>query len=460
MPVSPLSNATADETPSTEWVPPTAMPGTTQKAGSGLGFFVTLVYISLLFLSPASTFPEVAAYRPQVTLAVIALLATVYSVLTGALREQPSLNPQFALAAAFTLWVCVSWWPHGWIGGFFLGANDFLPNAVPFFLIASNAGSLRRLSWMRLVLLGLALLLISNGIYDYYFVGGSSPYVYSHIEPSGQWLLRLQALGLLGDPNVFAQFLLVLLPLLFVNWSRTNLITKCTFVIPASIAFLYAVYLTHSRGALLGIGLLMLLVLRRRFSALGGTIGTAAVMAILAVANFTGGRDISVGGGLDRLACWSEGLGMVKASPIWGVGYQGFTNSFELTAHNSFLLCAAELGLVGYFFWLSLIIVTLWQLRRIRKADDAPTGNTVLKSWANVLCMSFYSFLITAFFLSQTYAPILYVLLGMSAVIIGLDIKTRHVRILPGKSLWPIYSFATCVASLICLYISVRMRAF
>ena len=54
-----------------------------------------------------------------------------------------------------------------------------------------------------------------------------------------------------------------------------------------------------------------------------------------------------------RLDAWSAGLGMFRQQPFFGVGYNMFTDHNEITAHNSFVLCFAELGLFGYFIWLA-----------------------------------------------------------------------------------------------------------
>jgi hypothetical protein len=42
--------------------------------------------------------------------------------------------------------------------------------------------------------------------------------------------------------------------------------------------------------------------------------------------------------------------------PVFGVSYNSFTDHHERTTHNSFVLCFAELGLLGYFTWLALVV--------------------------------------------------------------------------------------------------------
>ena len=81
-------------------------------------------------------------------------------------------------------------------------------------------------------------------------------------------LYRLKAQGLIDDPNDFAQMLLVTVSLSFVWWSRKWL-TNILFVLAPASILLYAVYLTHSRGALVAIVVMVAIAFRRRLRLLG-----------------------------------------------------------------------------------------------------------------------------------------------------------------------------------------------
>src|SRR5258705_278562 len=70
-----------------------------------------------------------------------------------------------------------------------------------------------------------------------------------------------------------------------------------------------------------------------------------------------------------RIAAWSEGLQMFKRNPVIGVGYGMFTNSYPLTAHNSFVLSFAETGLIGAYFWVGLLYVSLLGFCRLAAAS-------------------------------------------------------------------------------------------
>ena len=427
-----------------------------------MGFWLSLIYVSLLFISIGDTFPVLAPYRVQLVTGIGALLATIAGALATAKPYvlQTCRNLQYVLMVTFTAFVLISWWPHLWLGGFFVGLYGFLPSAILFFLIGLGTYSTRRLRLLRIVLLGTALYIVGHGLYDYYFVGPASRFLLSHDLPDGGLEIRLKGLGLLGDPNQYAQFLLSLLPFLFIGWKERSPLVKVGQLLPIAVLMLWAIFLSLSRGALVSLALLLFLTLRRRFTALGGIGSALLAVVLLLAANFTGSRQISLAGGVDRLACWSEGLGLFKSSPLWGVGYNGFLGNFELTAHNSFVLCFAELGLLGYFLWIGLILVSVWQLRTIRDSTGPEAADPELRSWASATLIALYVLLTTAFFLSQTYAPPLYVLLGIAAAIIGIDVRQRNKPLLPEKSRWGLWTLGTCFGSIVVIYLCVISRAF
>ncbi|HRI19168.1 MAG TPA: hypothetical protein PL196_11645, partial [Burkholderiaceae bacterium] len=112
----------------------------------------------------------------------------------------------------------------------------------------------------------------------------------------------------------------------------------------------------------------------------------------------------------------------------------------RLTAHNSFVLAIAELGLFGYFFWLSILAVSALMLYRILRSTEpaaptsvpAGTGHSLYEvrrpppapaepppKWADLqlaaltLACSLAGSLVAAFFLSRSYVLILYLLIAL-----------------------------------------------
>ena len=138
--------------------------------------------------------------------------------------------------------------------------------------------------------------------------------------------------------------------------------------------------------------------------------------ALLAKAvNFTGGRSISDAGesAAHRIDYWNLGLHLTASHPLFGVGFGNFHNlnvSTGQTAHNTFMLCAAELGLVGLFLFTSLLVFSLQSVSEaVETNGDAPD----VRGLATGLRAAFAGFLTCAWFLSRLYDPLLYILLGL-----------------------------------------------
>ena len=76
---------------------------------------------------------------------------------------------------------------------------------------------------------------------------------------------------------------------------------------------------------------------------------------------------------------------MLKAQPILGVGYGQFVDHHPLTAHNSLVLCFAETGLLGSFFWVGLFVVTVLELQRVKSLRGDEPLDDIARQWAEGL---------------------------------------------------------------------------
>jgi O-antigen ligase len=117
----------------------------------------------------------------------------------------------------------------------------------------------------------------------------------------------------------------------------------------------------------------------------------------------------------ERLDCWEAGLGMFRTNPVLGVGAGQFANHHYLTAHNSFILTLAELGPLGLFLWsCAFYLVFKILVQALRDFADNETSDIVAR-WAMALIASLAGSLVSSFFLSIAYHPILWVQFGLVA---------------------------------------------
>lgn len=306
------------------------------------------------------------------------------------------------------------------------------------------------------------------------------PYLMAQQNETGEYLYRLRGLGLINDPNDFGQLLVCLIPLLFIFWHTKKILWNFGFVLLPVCVLLFGVYLTHSRGALLALSAVAVMAVRRRIGTLPALLIAGGVFAAAMALNFTGGRDISVNAGSDRTALWSSGLEMLKAHPIFGVGIGSFADNCDgcgHTAHNSLVVCAAELGIVGLFFWAMFLFSTAWDALMIAspaKVQDVDpnmleeelssrgTGKTKaidkieVNHFGRMLVLSLTGFLVAGWFLSRAYVMTFFLLGGVVEVIYEMALRQgmiaprlRMARLLP-------YTSGFAVLLILLMYILLR----
>jgi putative inorganic carbon (HCO3(-)) transporter len=422
-----------------------------------MGLALVLIYIALNLLSPADLIPSLAPFRPLLMLALASLPLSLLARL-GA-PEIGKLRTQFALVLLFFGFVSCSYIPHGWIGGTLAAFLEMAPNAIVYFVGLVQLRTPARLQLLRATLVMVALIVMVAAFSEIGLVrstGASSPYVMAGnilVNPND---VRIRGLGVLHDPNVFGQFLLMILPMLFVSKRKAGLGPGYILAVPVALLLIVGVYYTNSRGAEMGLAVLIGLYLSWRFKRVGAVGSVLVGGLVLVVVNATRSRTISMAGGVDRLAIWSEGMQFFKQSPVWGIGFGAYGDRSVMTAHNSYLLCAAELGIIGYWLWMSMILVTIVQLSRLPKIIGEK--NPELARWAVALRLSLCVYMFTGFFLSRAYDLPLFMLLGMSGAVIAASGGDEAIP-LRGSG-WPLWSAGLCVAVLAGIYAMLRLRAF
>jgi O-antigen ligase len=420
-----------------------------------MGLALVLIYIALNLLSPADMIPALSPFRPMLILAALNLPFALMSRFQA--PEVGKLRTQFVLVLMFFGFACVALIPHRLYGANLQTLAEMMPNALAYFLGIIHFRTPQRLRFVRATLVGIAFFVLFNALLEFPYARASgldTPYVMAQGTFLTNIDFRIRGLGMLHDPNTLGQFLLLILPLLFVAKSDAGLGVGWLGAIPTTLVFLLGVYFTGSRGAMLGLAVLVGLLLVRRLRTTGAIIATVVGGLGLLIVNAYKTRTISLSGGMDRLAIWSDGLSYFRQSPLWGIGPRAFMDRYGMTAHNSFLLVAAELGIIGYFLWMSMILVTLIQLNRIPaivgKSDPS------LVRWAVALKISLGGYLFTSFFLSRAYELPLFMLLGMCGGVIvaagGDDVVTLR------GSGWPVWSLILCVGILALIYAMLRLR--
>jgi len=332
-----------------------------------MGLFLTLLYILTAYLGPETIFGPLAEYHVELIIAFLALVASLPSLQTSGLFRIPQTYALIGLCAT----VLMSFILNGLTSLAPSALLDFLPNSFTFFFIVLNCKKKKHLQMVILVLLFACLFTIYKGYSALQSGNLLSPYLYTQGSDPNTAIYRIRGLSFIHDPNDFSQLMVSLIPCLFFFWRPKSLPRNLVVVLLPMGLLLFGMYLTHSRGAIVALLAVVMIAGRRKIGTLPSVIIAAGLFAITSAVGWSGGREISVEAGADRMEAWSVGLSLIKSHPIFGVGFQRFGEYFIITAHNSIVVCAAELGMVGLFFWVMFVLPSF---------RDALIASTVVKS--------------------------------------------------------------------------------
>lgn len=195
-----------------------------------------------------------------------------------------------------------------------------------------------------------------------------------------------------------------------------------------------AILFSNSRGGYLGLAAVFSTALYFR---MGGKVALSAVAILIVGAivyiqlpSYVKGRvdsiinyeqDYNMAAPEGRIEIWKRGLTMIKNDPLTGVGMRNFPIAEGqmhanvrgqpwMNAHNSPLQVAAEIGVLGLVFYLTLLTRMFRAGKRLRnRSDDA-----MAQSLGRALTYAWVVYVVCGFFLSQGFAPAFYLLMALT----------------------------------------------
>lgn len=379
----------------------------------------TFVYVAKI----ADIFPALgglALGKILIGLAVVALLLEGGGWREGLLRD-PLLRPYMGILALILLTLPFGVWPGGSFNYVFTILIKDVVLVLLLILTTRTQADLRRV-----VLIFVAnALILDFALFQY----GASGIAALSVGRNEVAMISVIALGLL-------------LPL------RTRGLGRLLKAV-AVLILTAGVMLSNSRGGLLGLAFVAAMYL---YFTLGKKVGLTA-MALVALSyvvylqlptdvrtnvesiiNYE--QDYNVTAPEGRMEIWKRGLRIVAENPLLGVGIDNFavaeghmdteTRRPWMTAHNSPLQVAAEIGILGlivYFVLISRMFGATQYLRR--QWHDSELGQI-----ATALFIGLTGYMVTGFFLSQGFSIPLYILMAatVSAVRIAVQAQRQGAR--------------------------------
>jgi putative inorganic carbon (hco3(-)) transporter len=415
-------------------------------------FALFILYVALTYLHPGQIVPALAPYRITYWVGMAGLVVAIGSLLTR--KGSPLASVQLGALIVFTAVMAVSLMlAERWLSAPLQTLPRFAPSLTMFLLAMCSVTSLRRLRIVLGCVIVLTTALMVQGAAAYHFGYNASLFLLDRtaagddadafvpddaavdelgdgvpddLERRDLWWEppRIRALGFMHDPNDLAMGMVVALGLIGGAW-KPRLQLRHLLLAGAAAALVYGIYLTRSRGGAVALVVLLWRVAAHRLGRVPAFLVLLGLTAGAAALDF-GGRSLSTdldASASERLDAWSEGFEMLKAQPILGVGYGGFIDHHTLTAHNSLVLCFAETGLLGCFFWVGLLVVAMLELQRLQRLEGNQPFDAMARQCALGLQLSLVGFMAAAFFLSRTFVPTLYLIVGLSAALAAI---ARH----------------------------------
>ncbi|WP_394826572.1 O-antigen ligase family protein [Pendulispora albinea] len=234
---------------------------------------------------------------------------------------------------------------------------------------------------------------------------------------------RVRWRGVLADPNELALAIGAAFAFCFALYSSLETKMRHAFFLGVLGLAAFCVIQTQSRGGVLVLAAVLGAYFIRRYGYKGAFAGVSMALPLI----MFGGRggEEAESSSLERLGALYEGVDMFRASPIFGVGQGQFVENYFITAHNSYLLAAAELGLPGLFLFSMLLYVSMKipYVVAFHWVDDLDER---LRPFALSLFVAFVGILIGITFLSFCYHAMLFIYLGLAGALYGAVKQTSH----------------------------------
>jgi len=259
--------------------------------------------------------------------------------------------------------------------------------------------------------------------------------------------------GIYADENNFAVLFVVGFPFVFhLSQYIRNKVLRWALIATIPFAW-HAVFLTASRGALVGIAVVLLtFVLRSQKKWAGVLLMIAFIGAFVwqagdvmrsrssTITDYNQEESAST-----RLEAWEAALGMMAAHPLTGVGFASFGQAFPdfsdkvpRVAHNTFFQIGGEWGVIAAIGYLVLMFSTINSLRANARAlrDHREVPDRKLYYHISEACLlSLTGFFTCSMFLSlQGYEVLYYLFLVSNAALVGsrVFLKDPAANVQPG----------------------------
>lgn len=415
----------------------------TADVGSGITYFMLLIYTMSFFLKLPERIPVLGALRFDFIIGSILVLIAFFKILSQnqnrGINEISSTLVFTAIVAYIILTLPFVRWP-GTVLRF--GLIDFFKSAVFYIFTIAFITDQKKLKTYVFLYFILLLFIVLEPLY-LYIAHGRLGYVDYSMGGDGFFRLSGTTNKVGGNPNGLASVIAILMAFIFFYYRCCSSRLFRISLISLVPVLLYALVLTGSRSGLLAtLTALMVCALKSKAKAL--YILLIFVIAAGAWTQLDGihkqryetllDKDIEGRAGVDgRIEHIKRGLSLFAERPLTGFGIGTYREANfnmlgeDLTSHNLYVGALVELGLIGSALYFLFVIGIFKNIRMLKKASlpKAP-GAKPLLVFADIVEAALIIQLVFSIFAGSPSYYIWFLLAGISVVSLRLSSLYAH----------------------------------
>jgi O-antigen ligase len=386
-------------------------------------FIGLLVYIVFTYTGPQSYVPALAGLRVMLVIGGATLVSMLARRVLTDDTPHTRTGPALYLLIWFLVAIIASHLAHLEFALALSSATDILSHLILCFLIMKLIMTENRLRYAFIAVFVGSVALALQGIIQH--VAGVT--LIDTPEYKGG---RIAGIGQFVNPNMLAIALVCGLPIGYALLRRSRAVVARLIIPIGMVLLLVALYWTNSRSGALSLGVVMALALFRWLGPVRGLVLGAAIFVV--IFQFGPSRMAMMSpteaSAFGRLVAWDMGYQIFFDNPLFGAGADSWYAKYRaLVAHNSFLHCAAELGVFGLLPWVLIQVLSIRNLWFVSANLEGEHGES-LGSYANALLLSFAGFAFASFFISKTYNVLLFILVGLATAIVNMYVASSGRR--------------------------------
>jgi hypothetical protein len=435
-----------------------------------MGYFLFLLVNAALFLRPSELIPGLKDAPLYEVLIQVCLAVTLPGVVRQLSPSSLRARPITACVVGLQAVVIISALLNAGPGEAFRSGYDFAKLLVYYLLMVAVVNTPNKLRWfvyyLAVLICGLTTLALLqyHGAIDIPALASMAEKQWEMVDEetgeAGGELLRLCAAGVFNNPNDLSRILVVGIIITMYGWGDRRSPVPRIFWFALIAELCYALALTYSRGAFLGLLMSMMIIFCVRF---GGRrlIGIALLVLPLLFVGF-GGRQtnlsMSSGTGHHRIEIWSWGMEDWRHNPLFGSGMNNYAGITGGSAHNAFVQAYTETGFIGGTFFLGIFsLAVLFPYLVGREGSSFPDGE--LRRFRPYLIGIIGGYIMGQTSSSRNYVATTYMLIALAVVYVRLAgvYLPASVTSLSNRLVWHILLLSMLSVAAIYMFVRVSL---